>query len=270
MTIKPTHASAAFLAAAVCVALIGVAAASAVAESADTAAPPTAAVEALASAESPGVTTDAAALSDAEAGGILFMREEEKLARDVYLGLGELWDLRIFENIAASEQRHMDAILGLIETYGLTDPPTAGTIGVFENDDLQALYDGLMSMGAQSVEAALEVGATVEEVDIADLTEYLADATAPDVVAVYENLLRGSRNHLRAFDRQLSAAGIDRAATVLDPAVYEAIIRTETERGGEGAAAHQEPGERRRGGGGPNGQGFGGGQGGGRGWGGSG
>lgn len=269
MTIKSTHASAAFLLAAVCVALIGVAAASAVATSTETAAAPTAATEAPASTGSPGATTIPAALSDAEADGILFMREEEKLARDVYLGLGELWDLRVFENIAASEQRHMDAILGLIDTHGLTDPPTAGTTGIFENDDLQTLYDGLMSMGAESVDAALQVGATVEEVDIADLTEYLVDATAPDVVSVYENLLRGSRNHLHAFDRQLGAAGIDRAATVLDTAVYEAIVGTETERGGEGTAVNRERGERRRGGGGPNGQGFGG-QGGGRGWGGSG
>lgn len=234
MTAKTISASAVFLVVAAIVAVIGVTAAG-VAESSDEAA---ATILTAESTESPGVARADTGLSDAEADGILFMREEEKLARDVYLGLGDLWDLRIFDNIAASEQRHMDAILGLIETYGLEDPQTAEMIGVFANDDLQTLYDGLMTMGAESVEAALEVGATVEEVDIADLEEYLAGTTAGDVTTVYENLLRGSRNHLRAFVSQLEAAGIDREAAVLDPALYESIVSSDTERGNAGSAQH--------------------------------
>ena len=234
MTVKSMSASAAFLVVATIAAVIGVTAA-AVGASSDDVAGTNLAAE---STESPVAVATETVLSDAEAAGILFMLEEEKLARDVYLGLGDLWSLRIFDTIAASEQRHMDAILGLIETYDLEDPQTAETIGSFANGDLQTLYDGLMATGAESVEAALDVGGTVEEVDIADLEEYLAATTATDITMVYENLLRGSRNHLRAFVSQLEAAGIDRDATVLDPALYESIVISDTERGNPGSAGH--------------------------------
>lgn len=262
MTVKSISASAVFLVVAAIVAVVGVTAA-AVAGSSDEVAATNLTAE---STESPGVDATDTGLSDAEADGILFMREEEKLARDVYLGLGDLWDLRIFDNIAVSEQRHMDAVLGLIEMYGLEDPQTAEMIGVFANDDLQMLYDGLMTMGAESVEAALEVGATVEEVDIADLEEYLAGTKASDISAVYENLLRGSRNHLRAFVSQLEAAGIDRDAAVLDSALYESIVSSDTERGNAVSAQHDGnaesgSGEHGDGAGGGRGRGQGGGQG---------
>lgn len=170
-------------------------------------------------------------LSEAEAEGIIFMREEEKVARDVYLTLGEIWDVPVFSNIAASEQQHMDAILGLIDTYGLDDTLYAGTIGVYENAELQAMYDELVAMGSASLEAALEVGAIIEEVDIVDIEEYLAATIADDILRVYENLLRGSRNHLRAFVSQLEAAGVDRVPYLLTPETYESILASGTERG---------------------------------------
>lgn len=175
------------------------------------------------------VATDA--LTEADIEGLIFMQEEEKLARDVYLTLGEIWNAPVFSNIAASEQRHMDAILGLADRYGLDDAKYADTVGRFENDDLQEMYDDLVSVGSDSIEAALEVGAIIEEVDIADLEEYLGQTTAEDITRVYENLLRGSRNHLRAFVSQLEAAGVDRAPYVLATGDYESILGSATERG---------------------------------------
>ena len=65
---------------------------------------------------------DVEALNAEEEAGLLFMREEEKLARDVYLELFDEWGLRVFENIAESEQKHMDAVLYLLGKYGLEDP----------------------------------------------------------------------------------------------------------------------------------------------------
>lgn len=93
------------------------------------------------------------------------------------------------------------------------------------------MHDDLVDMGSESVEAALEVGAIIEEVDIADLEEYLAETTSEDITRVYENLLRGSRNHLRAFVSQLEAAGVDRAPYLLEAGDYEAILASGTERG---------------------------------------
>lgn len=145
------------------------------------------------------VANTAVDLTVDEIADILFMREEEKLARDVYLVLYELWGIPIFQNIAASEQAHMDAMLGLINTYGLTDPVGSNEAGLFTEPTLQALYAELIDAGSQSAADALLVGAAVEEIDILDLQGSLAQTHKEDIVAVYHNLLAGSENHLRAF-----------------------------------------------------------------------
>ncbi len=155
---------------------------------------------------------------------LLFMREEEKLARDVYVVMYDLWDAPIFFNISEAEQSHMDALKKLVVKYGLTDPVTDDTTGVFDNAELGAMYvelvdggedqeynfdfDGVDNVvgdaGSESSEAALLVGALIEEVDILDLEEAMAiEGTPTDVIQTYENLLEGSYNHLRAFVGQL-------------------------------------------------------------------
>ncbi|MCB9140124.1 MAG: DUF2202 domain-containing protein [Caldilineaceae bacterium] len=144
-------------------------------------------------------------LTETESAELLYMREEEKMARDVYLTLGETWNLRVFENIAQSEQQHMDAILTLIERYGLEDPVQDNAIGVFENEELQALYDQLVEAGSQSVSGALTAGGAIEEIDILDLQNAIADTDNADVQQVYTSLLNGSYNHLRAFSVNLTS-----------------------------------------------------------------
>ncbi len=63
-----------------------------------------------------------AILSQEEIDDLVYLREEEKLARDVYLHLYNTWGQWIFENIAASEQQHMDAVKTLLDRYGIHDP----------------------------------------------------------------------------------------------------------------------------------------------------
>ena len=145
-------------------------------------------------------TTD---LSEVEAEGLSYMREEEKLARDVYLMLYEQWGIRIFQNIAGAEETHMSAVADLLERYGLPDPAVDAAVGVFANPELQALYDQLLDEGSQSLASALRVGALVEEVDIIDLETYISQTDNEDVLLVYQNLLKGSQNHLRAFTSTL-------------------------------------------------------------------
>jgi hypothetical protein len=171
-------------------------------------------------------------LSDGEIAGLKFMREEEKLAHDVYAELGEEFGYRVFENIAASEQTHTDAVAFLLEKYDLSDPVT-GNPGTFSNADLQSLYDNLLETGMQSAEAALRVGAEVEEVDIVDIQER-ADATDEAAITlVYENLIRGSRNHLRAFVRILDREGTTYSPQHLSQAEYDEIISSSIERGSQ-------------------------------------
>ena len=132
------------------------------------------------------------------------LREEEKLARDVYLYLYTEWDQWIFSNIAQSEQQHMDAVKGLLDKYQIDDPVDPDIQGHFEDEDLQDLYEILIAAGTESMEDALHVGATIEDLDIDDIYEMMLNATdLDDVYSVYENLSKGSRNHLRSFVGQL-------------------------------------------------------------------
>ena len=173
------------------------------------------------------------ALSAEEAAGILYMREEEKLARDVYYRLYEQWDLPIFSNIGSSEHTHTDAVKALIDKYELEDPASSLS-GTFSNAELQALYTTLVAEGSISLEAALEVGAAIEEIDILDLQNYLSATDNGDVQLVYENLMKGSRNHLRAFVATLARQGVEYSPRYLSQAEYDAIISSSVERGGPG------------------------------------
>jgi hypothetical protein len=172
-------------------------------------------------------------ISIPEIDGLLFMREEEKLARDVYLTLYDQWNLSIFKNIAASESTHMDAILALLESYGIDDPAAGKAVGEFTNPDLQAFYDQLVAQGEQSLSDALKVGAAIEEIDILDLEERIAQTDMADIVAVYESLLKGSRNHLRSFTKTLAQqTGEIYVPQYLSQDAYESIVQSGIESGG--------------------------------------
>lgn len=147
------------------------------------------------------ITTTSGPLSQPETERLLLMREEEKLARDVYLALGQKWNMPVFPNIAQSETRHMAAVKGLLDRYGLQDPVVVDTPGKFTNPKLSQLYDSLVQTGMASAADAYRVGVQIEELDIADLKEGIAATTHSDIQMVYQNLLRASQNHLRAFSR---------------------------------------------------------------------
>ncbi len=173
-------------------------------------------------------------LSDAEVEGLLYMREEEKLARDVYLVLYDTWGLPIFQNIANSEQTHTDAIKTLLERYGLEDTVVGQDIGAFINPELQELYDSLVETGSQSLVDALRVGVAIEEIDILDLEEWISQTNPADIVLVYENLMKGSRNHLRSFVSTLEQqTGETYQPQYLDQVAYDAIVDSPIERGGQ-------------------------------------
>ena len=165
-------------------------------------------------------------LTAQEESDLLFMREEEKLARDVYLTLYDTWGLPLFQNIAGSEQSHMNSVLALLDNYGLADPVGINPQGVFVNPELQALYDQLVAQGSQSLDAALRVGALIEEIDIADLDTALTTTVQADVNQVFQQLRAGSTNHLRAFVSTLAQqsgatyrSGYPRSRCLIDPSI---------------------------------------------------
>lgn len=151
---------------------------------------------AAAATDTPGPT-----LSNEEREALLYLREEEKLAHDVYAVLYEKWETKVFANIQASESRHMARVKTLLERYGLEDPVQTEEIGVFANEELKQLFDSLVAQGSASEAESLKVGIAIENKDIEDLERLIASTTHSDIAGLAQNLLEGSRNHLEAFSR---------------------------------------------------------------------
>ena len=147
-----------------------------------------------------------ARLTASEEATLLHMREEEKLARDVYQHLGAKYGLPIFSNIAASEQRHVDFVLNVMAEYAVEDK-SSDEAGLFTLPELQALYQALTEKGDSSLLDALWVGATIEELDIKDLNEAIGNTHNADLIDLYELLRCGSGNHIQAFIRQIEGQG---------------------------------------------------------------
>jgi hypothetical protein len=169
-------------------------------------------------------------LTTQEQDDLTFMREEEKLARDVYAALDSYG--QEFVNIQTSEQKHFDAIGTLLVTYGVDDPAAGQADGAFTNPTLQSLYDSLIAQGSPSRLDAVGVGCAIEELDLRDLTNAKAATSHGDIVTVYDNLMMGSRNHLRAYYGAVVAAGGAYTPVYLDQASFDAIVTSPHEHGG--------------------------------------
>jgi hypothetical protein len=158
-------------------------------------------------------------LDAAEETHLIFMREEEKLARDVYLTLGkEYKDLRVFSRIDDAEQKHTDTMADMLLLYGIEDPSTSDKIGVFTGEDygwyFTEKYNYLVAKAEDGLKA-LYVGALIEELDMHDIKECpvviqetyelgeldcgLAHTNESQLIRAYESLLDGSGSHLRAY-----------------------------------------------------------------------
>jgi len=146
-------------------------------------------------------------VTETEGAGLLFMREEEKMARDVYVYMYDKYKLPVFKNITKSENAHMSAVLRLIEGFKITDNSTNNP-GEYKNTRIAELYNQLITMGNLSVIDALKVGVLIEQTDIADLQKELLTVENASVKTVYTNLLKGSGAHLKAFTWNLKIRGI--------------------------------------------------------------
>jgi len=172
------------------------------------------------------------ALSASEISSLNTMREEELLAHDVYVLLYNIYKIPVFNNISEAEARHAEAVKTLLLKYSLPDPALNHVDGVFGNPDLQALYTSLVAQGKASLIAALTVGATIEDLDIDDLHNHIAlDVDNQDILFVFNNLEKGSRNHLRSFNRLLTAKGITYTPQYISIEYFNQIISSAQETG---------------------------------------
>lgn len=163
-------------------------------------------------------------LEEAEKSGLLYLREEEKLARDLYIELNKKHQLLNLSHISKSEQVHMDAIHNLIRRYDLEDP-VREEYGLFTNTKLQRMYTDLLKRGLSSKTETLMAGALVEETDINDLQKELdSNLDNEDIRTVYLDLLRASYNHLRSFVCVLALNGIEYKPVILDMKQFNSIM----------------------------------------------
>ena len=170
-------------------------------------------------------------ISDDESKSLIHMREEEKLARDVYIAMFNKYGLRIFENISSSEQTHTDAILQLLTKYAIKDPVGVNAVGVFTDPGLQALYTSLVNAGNVSILEAYKVGATIEDLDLYDLKVDLLKVDNQDIILVYQMLSKGSRNHMRNYFSSLKSLGFTYVPQFITQSDLDAILNSAMERG---------------------------------------
>ncbi len=196
-----------------------------------------------ATADAPPRSEDARALEDASApadGGsagcegalardLCFLREEEKLARDVYTVLFAETGIAVFDSISRSEQNHTDAVAALLAARSIPDPVTDDSVGVFLDPVIAGLYEALTAEGRMGDVAALRVGATIEDLDLRDIREMSARTTEPAALDLYATLSCGSRNHMRSFASQLEARGESYTAAYISAAELSAILASPRE-----------------------------------------
>jgi hypothetical protein len=169
-------------------------------------------------------------LNHTELTSLIKMKEEEKLARDVYSALYQKWGSQVFSRISFAENNHFNAIINLLKYYGEADT-VVGETGMFVDAEVQTLYNDLLTQGSVSVEEAYKIGALIEEIDIKDLSDAIAAASNANIKMVYENLERGSRNHLRSFYNQLTNLGVIYSPSYLTQAEYDQIVTSSMEKG---------------------------------------
>ena len=169
-------------------------------------------------------------LTNEDSAALLFMLEEEKLARDTYTYLEDLWEINQFSNIKKSEQSHMDAVSGLLDQYNISY--TQLSYGEFNNPDIQKLYDQFIDYGSENRANALEVGANIEDLDIVDLANFINATTNSAMIKVFESLQCGSRNHLRSFVTAIEVSGNTYEPQYLTQEDYTLIINDSQEQCG--------------------------------------
>jgi len=177
------------------------------------------------------VSNETDSLTEKEKEMLIKMREEEKLANDVYSFLYDKYRMNIFGNISNSEQMHMSRILYLLNKYHIPDPALPNP-GEFSDPELQHLYKELITAGDKSLLDALMVGATIEDLDIYDLEEFSTMTDKPDILDIFSKLTCGSRNHMRAFYRQILNQGADYKPQYISQETFEKIINGPHERCG--------------------------------------
>ena len=146
-------------------------------------------------------------LTEKEKSTMMMLAQEDKLSHDTYYRFNETWNRQVFDHILQSESQHMDVMQSLETAYGIKDPSMKNKLGAFADNFFQHLYDSLIQEGSKSQVAALQAAAYIEDRDIFDLNTAISQTKEANLLTIYGNLRDASENHLRAYMRNLQAAG---------------------------------------------------------------
>lgn len=163
-------------------------------------------------------------LTNDEVNDLVFLYEEEKLARDVYLFSYKKYDLNFFETIAGSEQNHMNKVLSFLEKHGINK--IVSNSGEFSNHKIQELYNKLTKQSEQSLIEALKVGATIEDLDIYDIESLKKRTDNSLILAIYAQLICGSKNHLRMFNKEILKKKSSCEAQYISKKLFKSIVKS--------------------------------------------
>ena len=105
------------------------------------------------------------------------------------------------------------------------DPSINNNVNGLVKQGLVSLFDNLLTQGKLSALEALYVGAVIEEVDMLDLQQAIGTADNDHIRHMYENLLSGSRNHLRTYIKQIEEQGENYEALFLSQDEIDAVMR---------------------------------------------
>lgn len=130
---------------------------------------------------------------------LTYALEDEYHARAEYDLIIENFDVeRPFTNIMGAEERHIEWLLPLFESYDVEIP-----------QDISSDYVVL----PETLTETFSVGVDAEILNIDMYEAFLKQELPDDVRLIFERLKRASENHLKAFERNLSTSGTSQGGT---------------------------------------------------------
>jgi hypothetical protein len=116
------------------------------------------------------------------------------------------------------------------QKYKNPGPTVNKSVNGLVKQGLVSLFNNMLTQGKLSALEALYVGAAIEEVDMLDLEQAIDSVDNDHIRRMYENLLSGSRNHLRTYIKQIEERGNVYEALFLSQDEIDAVMRPQTSR----------------------------------------
>jgi len=146
---------------------------------------------------------------------LMYLHDQEKLARDINRTFYYTWGKPIFASIAESEQRHMNVLRAILDYYYLSALVETDEVGVFGAHHHTEAFTDLVNQGEVSLTEAYRAVGYLEEWDIREIRGSIEFTQDQALIDTFSNLLAGARNHLRVFAARSNSLGYAYQAQML-------------------------------------------------------